>query len=348
MALLHALTLEDLERWAEARAIYEEYERTSADGALRDEVTRRLEAVRRAELAADVRAALAQESRLANTEPSPRTVGVFPFAYRGTDPEWEPLERALAELLVTDLAVTGRLTVLERVKVQSLLDEIALGEAGFTEPASAARTGRLLGAGRIVQGSFDVTQQDLAVNAAVVAVGGAANGRVDPVTGRQPVERLLDLEKRIALDLHAEMGIALTPAEQARIDERPTASVQALLAFGRGLAASDAGDLDAARASFAEAARIDPSFQLAQANSQRTERVTRARGAAVDAPARAARLSRVRRQVAAIRRLPPTARQHVLRNVGKKHRAVLAEVLGQDRIGNSILIELIFVPAGAP
>jgi TolB-like protein len=271
---------------------------------------------------------------------------VFPFAYRGTDPEWEPLERALAELLVTDLAVPGRLTVLERVKVQSLLDEMALAEAGFTGPAAAARSGRLLGAGRIVQGSFRVAEQSVAVDAAVVAVGGGTDGRVDPVTGQERVERLLELEQRIALDLHAEMGIALTPAERARIEERPTSSVQALLAFGRGLAASDRGDLDAARQSFAEAERIDPAFALARAGRLRAERMTRARAAAVDAPARAARASRVRRQIAAIRRLPPTARQHVLRSVARRHRSVLAEVLGQDRLGNTILLELMFVPAG--
>jgi hypothetical protein len=75
--------------------------------------------------------------------------------------------------------------------------------------------------------------------------------------------------------------------------------------------------------------------------------MTRARAAAIDAPTRAARASKLRRQVAAIRRLPPTARQHVLRSIASKHRSVLAEVLGQDRLGNSILLELIFVPPGS-
>ena len=54
---------------------------------------------------------------------------------------------ALTEVLVMDLAIIGRLTVLERAKVQMLLDEIALGEAGFLETATAARSGRILGSG---------------------------------------------------------------------------------------------------------------------------------------------------------------------------------------------------------
>ena len=151
-----ALALEDLERWSEARQLYQAYEESGPDGGVKDEVSLRVERVRNAEIEAAVADALSREAQLEAQEPSANTVGVFPFAYTGADPAWEPLSLALAELLVTDLAVTGRLDVLERVRVRRLLDEIAAGNVGATEPATAARGGRLLGAGRIVQGRYEV------------------------------------------------------------------------------------------------------------------------------------------------------------------------------------------------
>lgn len=75
---------------------------------------------------------------------------------------------------MTDLAITGRLTVLERATVQMLLDEIALGAAGFLETATAARSGRILGSGHIVQGRYRIEDGSrIAVDAAIVEVGAA-------------------------------------------------------------------------------------------------------------------------------------------------------------------------------
>ena len=71
-----------------------------------------------------------------------RTVAVFPFLYRGSDPALEPLGRALSELLVTDLGQVKRLRVLERARVQVLLDEMDLAERGLVDSTTAARSGR--------------------------------------------------------------------------------------------------------------------------------------------------------------------------------------------------------------
>lgn len=55
-----------------------------------------------------------------------------------------------------------------------LLDEIALGAAGFLETATAARSGRILGSGHIVQGRYRIEDGSrIAVDAAIVEVGAA-------------------------------------------------------------------------------------------------------------------------------------------------------------------------------
>jgi TolB-like protein len=345
LTVMAGLLQEDAGDFGEALRLYESYLTDASSGALRDEVERRLELVRLEELRADVRASLSRESELAATTPDPAAVGVFPFVYEGDDPSWEPLSHALAELLITDLGITGRLTVLERVKIQTLLDELALSEAGFVEEATAARSGRLLGSGHVVQGRYRIdAEQRIGVDAAVVAVGEPGEVRVEPIQAEDEVARLFDLEKQLALDLHAEIGIQLTPAERARINERHTESVQALLAFGRGLQATDAGDFRQAEQHFAEAVDIDPAFGMAQARRQSAARASAVRSvqATRQLQAQAQRLAKRRAAVQALRNAPASVRQQILKKLGQRKRAVLAEVLGQDRIGQTILLELVF------
>ena len=167
---------EDAGDFASARARYEASLGNAPPGALRDQIESRLDFVRVEELRADVRASLAREAELRQTTPDPEAVGIFPFVYEGGSLDWQPLGVALTELLVTDLAITGRLTVLERAKVQMLLDEIALGEADFLETATAARSGRILGSGHIVQGRYRIEDGSrIAVDAAIVEVGAAGS-----------------------------------------------------------------------------------------------------------------------------------------------------------------------------
>lgn len=341
MSVLLGLTYEDLGEFAQARAVYQDV-LALGGGPLDDIVRDRLDLLAREELRESIRDALAREAELSVSPPTPNTVGVFPFRVEGDDPQWEPLSRAMAEFLVTDLAITGRIQVLERVRVQTLITEIALGEGGWTEPSTAARAGRLLSAEYIVQGRIEATASRMRIDAAVVSVEqGAATG--DAVITEGPIETLFDMEKELALGLYAEMGVSLTPAERVRINERPTESVQALLAFGRGLEASDRGDFGVANQEFAEALQLDPNFGPAQAQLQASSGSAAARTrSSPQAARRAAHLSKVRQAVQAIRHNPGGLRPAALKNLTDKQRAVLAEVLGQDRLSHLLLLQIVF------
>lgn len=256
---------EELDQPTEALEQYRYYVAQNGPGA--DRLNGRIRLLRRAELRAAVRSALEREARLAGTPPDPNTVAVFPFLFAADDETLRPLARALAEMLATDLAQTDRLEVLERVQVQALLDEVALSESGLVDPASATRGGRLIGAGQIVQGRLEGTQARLGLEASVVEVAtGGADGR-SSVSRQEAVDRLFEMEKAMALALYDALGVSLTPAEREAVNRRPTENLQAILAFGRGLAASDEGDYETAVAQFNEAVSIDPGFAMAAAEA---------------------------------------------------------------------------------
>lgn len=262
------ITHEELEEWAEAREAYQEFLDVEADAALQARIRARLPIIRRRQLVADARQALAREAELAGRQPAPGTIAVFPFRYEGSDPSLEPLGRALAELTVSDLVRVGRLTVLERLQVQALLDELQLADDGLVDPSTAARSGRLLGAGRIVQGSVSDEGARVDVLAAVVP---SATGEVgDPVNEVDELERVYELQRRMVLSLHGAMGIQLTDAERDRIMERPTRSLQALLLLGQALAAEDRGDYEVAADLFDEVLDEEPGFEEAESGRDRS------------------------------------------------------------------------------
>lgn len=348
LLVMTGLLAEDAQEWAEARAAYQLLLADNPRGALRAQLEQRLNFVRTEELRSDVRGALLREAQLAQTAPDPTTVGIFPFVYEGDDPTWAPLSLALAELLATDLGVTGRLTILERIRIQTLLTEMALSASGRTDPATAARSGRLLGSGHVIQGRFRVDDATrITIDVAVVEVLEGAE-QVSPITVSDLMERFFDLEKRLAFDTHAELGIQLTPAERERINERQTESVEALLAFGAGLAAVDAGDLALAEQHFAEAESIDPSFSAAATRREEVARTAAASPvqAASTLSATAQQAAQQKQAVQQMTNAPPSVQQ-IVQGTGATTRSVIAEVTGHDRIGQVILLELIFrLPGG--
>ena len=352
LLLMGGALAEDAGDFPGARVAYSAALESGVSGDMRGEVERRLEAVRRAELRAEVQSALTREAELTQREPPPGTVAIFPFLYEGSDPSWEPLALALPEMLATDLQVTGRLQVLERVRVQALIDEMVLGVSGRVAEETAARTGRLLGARNVVQGRYRIEGGErIGLDAAVVEVGAAGQVQVDPLSDDDVIDQLFALEKRLALDLHEEMGVQLTPAERERINERQTESVQALLELGRGIAAENEGDFAQAREHYDAAASIDPGFALARQRAATVARLAFLVDGALasNLVSRARQLALQRDAVRLLRGAPSAARERILANLSPQQRAVLAEVLGQDRIGQVILLELVFTaPGGLP
>lgn len=260
-ALYLGLTAEKQADLAAARDAYATYLRHGRTRRVRSQLQSRLAALQRRQLEADAKSAVANEAAVGQVPGNPRVVAVMPFRFAGSDTSLRPLERGFAELVTTDLARAGALTVVERARMQALLDEMQL-QRTRGDTTTAVRAGRMLQAGRLIQGGIlQVGASNLRVDAAIVdvptsrAVGGA--------TADDQLDALFALEKRLVLDLFGDLGVVLTAAERRAIEERPTRSIAAFLSYSRGLMAEDAGDYDAAGRFYQDALRIDPGFGAA-------------------------------------------------------------------------------------
>jgi hypothetical protein len=245
-----------------ALAAYATYEHFSHLSSYRNLMKARHHLLTRRAWQADLRALLTQEHQLSADSIATHAVAVFPLHDQGKNPEFAALGRGLADMMITDLSQARTLEVIDRVRVQALFDEMALGQSGLVDETTAAKFGRLVRAGKILRGAYEISDQNkLKLDMAIWNV--QTQQFPTPMTRTDALKNLFLLEKELVFQAIAEMGIELTAVERERIQRIPTQNLRAFLFYCMGLAQEDAGEFAQAAKSYLKAAQLDPQFTLA-------------------------------------------------------------------------------------
>lgn len=196
-------------------------------------------------------------------------VAVFPFDMQGPDPARKPaatFNRAAVALIMADLAQVPALTVLEREKVDALLQETTLWRSGLVDAASIGSPARMLGAGTVIAGAvYSVPGLDgpgsgrYKINSAVSSVADGKLVATQEADGSQSEFYLL--EKRIVYGILKALKITDIPAAVRKVHTR---NWSAYARFATGLSLQAEGRFAEARQAFYAALRFDPDFVLAE------------------------------------------------------------------------------------
>jgi TolB-like protein len=74
--------------------------------------------------------------------------------------DWAPLGKGMPQILMTELGANQDLRVVERERLQTVLDELKLSTSDLADPTTAARVGKLLGARYMVTGGVNVDRRN--------------------------------------------------------------------------------------------------------------------------------------------------------------------------------------------
>ncbi len=140
---------------ANALRLLQQYAREDPDGAATRDVPKTLTLLSSTQLQQEVATAVAREKEVTATPPEPGSIAVQAFVNRG-DEAYRAMAKGLAAMVIADLTKVPGLKVLEREKVQLLVNEAKLGDSGLADTASAVRSGRLMRAEKVVVGNFEV------------------------------------------------------------------------------------------------------------------------------------------------------------------------------------------------
>lgn len=256
--------------------IYRRYSKLPFTSKYRSWMKARYDILNQKAIRRDLKHILSQENLLTTEGVSPKAIAVLPFTYQGEDESYASLSRGLCEMMITDLSQVEGLELVERARMQALMDELTLSGTGLVESDSAPRMGKLLSAGQVLNGAYDVLEgEKFRMN---VELWNLVDMDVPPVKANTEdgLKNLFRLEKMVVFSVIRKMGIELTPQQKKEIMHVPTRNIQAFMAYSTGLAQQDAGQFNQAAASFQRALQLDPNFQPAGQMAQENQILTMA------------------------------------------------------------------------
>lgn len=184
------------------------------------------------------------------------TMAVLYFQNKTGESEFDPLQKGIPLLLIADLSNVKGLQVIERVKLQALVEEIGLGTSGLVEFNAAPRVGRLLGARWLIGG--DISKGSIGIQSNLLDVPGQKVTGQAVVKGNLP--ELFRLEKDLLFEILKLLKIEVPPEEERELRKPCSTNIKALMALFKGIEASDRKDYQRAAEHYEVASREDPNI----------------------------------------------------------------------------------------
>jgi TolB-like protein len=207
--------------------------------------------------------AMAREGTIQQTD-SKKTIAVLNFKNKTGQAELNPLQKGLAFMLITDLSTVRDLHVVERVKMQALMEEMGLGQSGLVASDETPKTGRLIGAKWIVGGDIlSLAQVPLYIHSSLLDVPD------EQVLGQPTAEGILDnffeIEKTLLFNIIDLLKVELTQEERIRLERPLSLNTKALLDLFKAIDASDQGNYEQAEQHYKNAIKKDAQLSTAEA-----------------------------------------------------------------------------------
>lgn len=254
---------------------YRLYNELTFFGEYRELVESRIKLLYRQQMEVEARRALQMEKQLEATKIPTNTIAILYFQNKGQKAELNPLQKGLAEMIITDLSKVKSLKVVERIRLQQLVQEMNLGETDLVDQKTAPRLGNLLGAHRLIKGSyFELTGNKMNIDAFVAQTRTGTVDATTNITGN--MNDFFRLEKDLVFKIVDEMKIKITDEEREAIFEIPTQNFFAFLQYSRGLDYEDRGLYTQAYEAYSQAAATDPNFTQAKtsaASAKKSEQI---------------------------------------------------------------------------
>ena len=193
-------------------------------------------------------------------------VAVLPFTNGGSiggrAQELGPMEAGVQQMLMTEIAQSSALRMVERAALRPILEEQNLVTAGRVDAATAARVGKLVGAKFAITGAFMEVNGDFRIDARVLDVETGEIVRTEQVHGRRRnlYRMLVELAGRIT------RGVNLPPLPRPAAEARARRNVpdEATLMLSRALMYEDVGRRPEAIQLYRELVRRFPDYTEAR------------------------------------------------------------------------------------
>ena len=173
--------------------------------------------------------------------------------------ELGPLTKGITDMFITEFSKLENLHVVERVQLEKLLNEMALGQSGLLEESSAQQVGKILGAQYLVFGSFmNLYKDQFRIDVRIVQVETGLTIRAEQETGKK--KEFFKLVKKLSAKIIKNLKLKVTKADIANLSKIENQSLDAAILYSRGLDYEDQGDILNAKKMYKKALKESPNF----------------------------------------------------------------------------------------
>ena len=215
----------------------------------------------------EVRKTKTGSTAVERADPGIKTIAILDFKNRSIDDhdKLDPLEKGFAELMISQLNGGIHLKVIERERIQWIMDEIGLENTPDKfEEKSAVRVGKQLGVHSVLLGSFIKTKNKLWMSARMVKVETSEILATESVDGDP--DEFFELAEKLSLKVAKGINATISEAEVKKGTE--TKSLDAMMLYSEGLVALEKGNYKSAYDKFLDALAKDPSYEKARTKAE--------------------------------------------------------------------------------
>lgn len=175
-------------------------------------------------------------------EAVPQTIAILYFENNSVvdKDKLDPLKKGLADMLITEMSKIKNLKVVERQRIQSVVEELNLGETDLVDKNTSQKMGKLLGAKVLLFGGFSNLFGDkLRIDARIVSVETGVTLKAEEETG--DLDQFLTMLKSLVKKISDDLEVKMSKAEADRLESTQDGKFDGYVTYAQALNLEDNG-----------------------------------------------------------------------------------------------------------
>lgn len=191
-----------------------------------------------------------------------KTIAISYFDNSSGDAKYNALSKGIADMLITDLSKVKGVNIVEREKLEKLIQEIKLGQSKYFDPATAQKLGKGLGAQNILTGSFYLLDNTLRIDARLIDVQTGGIVLAEQVTGNK--NNFFALHQQLATLLSKNLNVAYNPDLSGLYKSNEEVELSAVVNYSNAIELQDQGMAADAKVLLETTIKTYPKFNFAK------------------------------------------------------------------------------------
>ena len=205
-----------------------------------------------------------QDSLCERSDPGIKHIAVVDFRNNSIKDheKWGPMQFGMADILISDLKMLTKMRVVDRERVQMLLDEIQVQQTEYFDEKTAVRVGKMLGVHVFVMGSFMQIDKKMIIVPKLVKTETGEVLRSETIEGKP--DELMKMLAQIAEKVAGWLEVTVSDDEKKALHGKTSEELEAALAYARGVNYEDEAKYAKAYEEYQKALAVDPTYYMAQ------------------------------------------------------------------------------------